>query len=603
MPGWGDDEESQEQTGFNDDETPQKIGAESYMIVIRFKGLSAKCFMPHHYMLDKSGKQILSTYGNKEPRTEEATPDSVFCRKTVKWTTKMDILNALGPAEKSLCNLIKGWFAKAQIAVWYHNAAQDQCATFGGAHLHAIWQSPLSTQKKYVSLSFDHGYRTLKKKVESAGGYMKMVAVKNPLAAVTHFCTKPRIYLGTNSGILYHLIKKSKDSQSVDCTHPDDVWDTEDQDETAVAQEEESLRDHTGFSDDEGQSFEFASSTAEQPAFRRTKGDLKRKVTSNSEHDCVLGQPKRERLLIKETEIDQTSTVLRKLVLRWGATTYSDMFKAIAALPQGIDEDWKSIWFRLSTKTRTSAILAQAVELLKSEYMYKSFDSLIDEFCNDTRLTSHLKTLSPEESYDNWCGWVSKQGWDLGELIRDIYNIMDRTLDKVNTLCIIGDSNSGKTVMITRPLCGIAKFVGMIGNRGANSQFVYQECPNQRMIAIDECVMTKEVLEDLKLLTGGEDLMADVKGKGHARVSRTPVIMTGNKDPWLADFTQREPLMNRFIYYRAKYDDELKDCKQIHPAAWWYIRQIKDTGLWVDSSTLIPCPIVANCTTPEITNE
>lgn len=571
MPGWDIDEE--ESVSWEDKDDVIRRGADYYMLVVHYKGMKANNFVPHHEMFDSDGVRIVNTYNKAQTRTEEGDPESVFNKKTVKWTTKSDVLNQLQPATKQCCNSLKAWLNKSAVALWYHNANVDECAMYGGPHVHIVYESERTSSGGYRSLHDNAGYRGIRKKIDEVGGYIKSQAIRNLDAACRHFLQSPRMYMGTNTISLNRAIAGARAPRTImdPVVSMKDIFDDENVD-VVDASTEKSVAKYSGWESDE-------------PVVKKCRsGWDDSSFTIPATNNTVVA--------IKETDSDRYGRLLKMLMIRWSAFTVSEMFNAIGKLSEGVELKYKQLWYRLAAKPRTKMLLSVQHEMLKSEYICKPFAELINIYAHQTVPCIDETMSTPEDSYSNWISWCNNQQYDVHELIRDIFDIIDRKILKVNTLCMIGDSNSGKTCMISNPLKALCRFVGQIGNRGSNSEFVYQECINQRLIVIDECMMSKEQLEDLKNLTGGEDMSVNVKFAGNAKLSRTPVILTGNKEPWLLDFSAKEPLLNRMKYYTSHKDEDLKDCKVMHPGMWWYLMQIKDLTTTPDPTTLISYPTI-----------
>lgn len=549
-------EENEEWQGI--EEEKKHSGAEDYMIVLHYKGLNVKHFRPQQVMLGHDGKPLMSNYSKTVQRTEDGTPESVYRKKTIKWQTKSEDLARLDNLSRNICNNIKSFLTKQQVAVFYHNANIDECSQYGGAHLHIVLHSERMCNQKARPIGNITAYRTLKKKIYENGGYCKNQGVRCLEKALEHFNTKPRVYMGTNYVGYFNLMKPLQAPTGRPAPKMSEfvspISDDEDETETVV-------REWSGFEDE-------APTTS------------KREHNGFSDEEFVVEPPKKKAFTVQESDSDRLQRLARMLCLRWNAYNIPDLYKSVASLAQmDLQEEQKyiTLFNRLMTRPKFKSAVETTKFSLEAEYMFKPFKQLVKEYCLYPE--DYSKITTPYESYKVFCQWCTDQGIELVNVIQEIVDIMDRKREKINTFCLIGESNSGKTMVVSNPLKAISRFVGQIGNRGSNSQFVYQDCPNKRLIVIDECVMTREQLEDMKLLLGGEDLKADVKGKMHTTVGRTPVIMTGNKDLWVLDQSQRDPLLNRMVYYNTKTVPDLKYCKPLSPKMWWFLEQLYDNPM------------------------
>lgn len=573
------DIEEEESHGWNDNDEcgEQKTGgAQHYMIVIHYKGLKPTQFIPQHAMYDKEGKPVMNSFNKSQTRTENATMETIYQKKVIKWTTKQEVLNALEPANKAICNSLKAFLGKQLSAIFYHNANEDLCATYGGAHLHICIESEKTAAGKYRRL-FDIGaYKTLKAKVYSAGGYMKSQGIKHLDGAIKHFNTKPRIFMGTNNVTYFKVIKQVMappvPGENIvafsECLDTDDI---------EVEETEDVQREFSGFEDLDKEVIH---------------GAMKRVNSGWEEQDIVsLAPVSKKPLIIAETEKEKYAKVTKMLCLRWNAFNIPDMYKAMASVI-AIDEEkpFITLWNKLALKAYTKSNIDLIRNNTEAEYIYKPFQCLINEYVYRPTPTDEYETA--ERSYEYMISWLEEQGIPVNEWVREVFDIMDRKREKINSMCMIGGSNSGKTTMFAMPLRTLARFCGTIGNRGANSDFVYQECVNKRVIGIDECVLQPNLMEDMKLLLGGEIMTVNVKFAGHSIIQRTPCLLTGNKDLWDLDQSQATPFKNRMLYYKVHPIEELVEIrKKMNPKMWWYLAQLKDTGHYTATvDVLVPCP-------------
>lgn len=550
------DIDGEENAGWNEDADSHKKGKDDYMIVIRYNNLKPTQFRPQHQMLDPStGKPLMSSYNKAQPRTEDATKDSVWKKKVMKWTTKNEDLQKLDATHKALCNSLKAWLNKSEVAVYYHNANVDECSEFGGAHLHILYHSPTAASGFKKSLFDITAYRNLRKRIYENGGYCKSQGVRNLEGAARHFCTAPRVYMGTNLAQYYKVMLNCIAPPTPGTVHPP-LTECLETDPEEVEETETVVREWSGFEDED-------------------PGVTLKRNSEWDEEEWKLQPPNKKAMKVEETDMDRIIRLCTMLAQRWNAYNIADMFKACSELAEDARETkYRDLWFRLSSRSKVKSALDNVKLKLEAMYMYKKFEDLVEEYC--TRPEDANKYHSPEQSYEIFMQWCHDQGISSKELITNLTDVMNRKLEKINTVCFIGQSNSGKTVMISNPLRTIARFTGDMGNRGSGGDFVFMECINKRLIVIDECIMDPKNLEDMKKLLGGEEMLVQVKFQGHGKLSRTPCIITGNKPPWVLDVACKEPLQNRMFYYETRAIDDLKECRQMSPKMWWYLLQAKD---------------------------
>lgn len=546
--------------GFEGDCLETAAGKEYYTFVVHYPGLHPKHFIPNHPVYDKKGKAMQSQYGNNQLKTECGTPDTVKHKKVVKWTTKADVLSAMQKPHASICNSLKAWFNKSGVAVFFHNALTDKCSQFRGPHIHVISRSEETTTGRFRKLWDVSLIKTLKKKLAENGGYFRCEAVKRMSGLMKYLVQPPRVYMGTNAKVLYEAYKDAICPPGPnDAPEDDDYLDAEDAD---VLTDEEPDLDFTGFEDD-------GPSTS------------KRAAEDGWEVEFSIQPPKKPATQVNYTSTDAMLGLIRRLMLYFGVYSMADFWKVVNK-PGKHDEyhaRMKSLWFRLSCKPRVKQWVENVKSSLESETIHKPFAELIDGYCK-TRPDDDEYYESPESSYEIFCEWCTDQSINVIDFVKTTFDVMDRVSSKFNTMCFIGEPNSGKTMMIQSPLKAVCMFVGQMGNRAANGTFMFSDLPNKRLLCFDECVFAREQMEDMKLLWGGEEIKVDVKYNGLTPVQRTPCILTGNRDPWTLSYAAKEPLSTRMHYYPMKQIPELVNVKkQMSPKMWWFLMQLKNLSI------------------------
>lgn len=214
---------------------------------------------------------------------------------------------------------------------------------------------------------------------------------------------------------------------------------------------------------------------------------------------------------------------------------------------------------------------------LGDDAVTKSFEELIRAFASTpesyTLGSSREEYHSPEVSYELFLRWLKMQDIDAAQCIANIVDVMNRssTTGKVNSVAFIGPAKSGKTAMITAPLQTLT-----INNGLVNSAFLLRRCIGRRAIYMDDCYVGPEHVDELKLLFGGESLHVIVRRQEPGTITRTPVFITGRRDPWLTNRGRdEEALLGRMHRYSVKAETErlLTDGRRIHPGMWHYALQ------------------------------
>lgn len=108
-----------------------------------------------------------------------------------------------------------------------------------------------------------------------------------------------------------------------------------------------------------------------------------------------------------------------------------------------------------------------------------------------------------------------------------LHRICEKLIPKRNAIFIHGEPNAGKNFFFDM----VASFyfnVGNVNNPNRTSNFPYNDCPNRRILLWNEPVWPLSELENIKKLTGGDQLTVNVKFKSDGTVNRTPVIFLSN---------------------------------------------------------------------------
>lgn len=545
-----DEEENHGGTGNREGET---VGKEDYMIVLHYPRLRPIHFKPQHQEKDQDGRLVMNPFNKSTPKLEEGDLTSVYQKLTHSWKTSKPDLDALDTDAKSFCNSIKAFLNKHKVAVFFHNSSRDECAKYQGAHLHILYHSELTGSGQFQALWQRAEWVTMQKKAKSAGGYCRCLGVKNLEGAIKHFNTEPRICMGTSYTPYGKLLIKARQNKL-----PTSKWDE-------IMDEDDNSMDVT--------ETDFGDFDDIPPTKKRTRDDFE------DEQKFVVLPKSTSTYKVKENDRDTLVRLISVLCLRWEAWTKRSLFRKSAEFCElEAEQPYIQLWYRLSTRTGIDGVIKTVKQKQESLTMYKPFAQLIAEYCEQViEVYDADGMLEPKESYRKMLAWLEWQHIDVQSFLDNVFEVMDRINPKINTLTMIGPPNSGKTTMFSVPLRQLCKHVGQIGNRGANSDFIYQECLNKRMIAIDECVMNPGCLEDLKLLTAGENLLSNCKSADFEPVVRTPCILTGNKEPWILDKEAEVAFMTRMLKYEVLTCPELADVRGISPKMWWYLMQLKVT--------------------------
>lgn len=551
-----------------DEKEDNKPGKEYYTFVVHYPNLHPTQYLPHKGMYEDNGQPMQDKYKKDGGiRTEPCEMNEMSEVKVEAWKTKQDVLNALPSGCRTICNGLKAWLNKSSCSVFFHNAAEDKCSQFKGPHLHVVTRSEETTTGAFRRLYNVSAIRTLRKRVGEAGGYFRCEGVRHLSGLMNYLKQAPRIYMGANSRPLHNAFHEDVDVPYEDCV------DEADKDEASAPT---------------GEAFNGWHSQA--GAKKRTAEDSWGAATT------IELQPAKA-MKVSYSATDDHMRILRVLMLYYNAYNLQDVWKRVGEVGDGtsLHDRYKETWKRMAGKPNVSRMMGTVKCSLESEWIGKPFAECIHWYCVNVCDRADIYETA-ESSYEMFVEWMNDQKIQPIEFIRQVFAIMDRKDPKFNTLCFIGPSNAGKTLMITTPLRALCRFVGQMANRSGNGDFSMMQLVNQRMIAMDECILDPKNMEDMKLLLGGEELRVQVKYSDHSIVERTPVVMTGNKEPWILDVSVRAAMENRMRYYPCVEIPELVSIKkQMNPRMWWYLSQfyMEDITTPPNVQDLIPLPAYA----------
>lgn len=176
------------------------------------------------------------------------------------------------------------------------------------------------------------------------------------------------------------------------------------------------------------------------------------------------------------------------------------------------------------------------------------------------RVSSSLSLIFELLEFQLGTDWVPK--------MKVFHGIMERETRKLNTVCIKGPPNSGKTFFADW-ISGFYINTGQVGNFNRSSTFPLNDCPNRRLLIWNEPNIEPTAYDTVKMLTGGDPLPCNVKYQSGGHVDRTPLIITTNAEV----FQESDPLWStRVMFWYWKEAPFLKECsKSPHPMAYIHL--------------------------------
>ncbi len=195
-------------------------------------------------------------------------------------------------------------------------------------------------------------------------------------------------------------------------------------------------------------------------------------------------------------------------------------------------------------KEWTEKISWDEFETIMTTYGPNVLQTHVKKILEYRKVHEHLK-----QQDGPWWNYITKEETDNDDIVKQtdyIYNlfnknsidicyflawytiIMDKLLNKINTLVLIGESDAGKSMIINRLIHGLQ--VASITRTGDASQFHLQNVISKRVLTFEEPRITPATVDDFKLLLGGEPMETQIKHQEPEKVDRTPVLITTNKD-------------------------------------------------------------------------
>nr|WAQ80633.1 MAG: nonstructural protein [Parvoviridae sp.] len=589
MDGWAAIEPAPQAT------TESRPGYQYYMAVIGGDFIHPLNFVPQGIKLDEqTGEPVKSRYPSATqpfwlidlgPPGSTGT-DTVTSRKVETWKTPTNRLSQLGQTDRSAVNALKKWFNSTDCALWYHNANSDHCSLFGGPHLHVVFSSAKRTDGGWQILTNTSLYSAASRAIKSTPGYLRVQRVRHLPAAMRYFNTPPRVFMGSRSLQLGRLLKQAtsdKSPRSLD-SPMDDAWWDDDTDTGDLSPAPSKRRDDFALDDNE------PDTPPAQKKSRSSDFDHETVTVLDDPEDTVPGDQPLHRqsssvgnseivpTKMKETSNDRLCGIIEYIMTYLHAYEYEEILRKAGQLD--IDNNIRVCWTRLIKRPGTIANIGRIRDTLKITYQGLNFTEMAAKFleCQESNDPQYYGIGHSLQLLDEWCTFNRLTFHDFTSAVRDTMNMKHQ---KINTLLLLGGSNSGKSMMLKRTLEPLVPFNAQIGGVGNSSAFMWMNCPGARAVFIEECMLAPEHIETAKLIFGGEPACVDVKLRPPAKVGRVPVFVTSNNEPWrmAQSAVDKEALQNRMTIFRVHANDSLKhSTKNLNPGMWWYISKAHDVA-------------------------
>lgn len=121
-----------------------------------------------------------------------------------------------------------------------------------------------------------------------------------------------------------------------------------------------------------------------------------------------------------------------------------------------------------------------------------------------------------------------EQPEEVRKFLQRVYNVCERREPKRNSMFVCGPPNCGKTWFFDM-VCAYYLNVGHVANFVRGEHFPLNDCVGRRILMWNEPNLMLSAYDTVKMLAGGDPCPANVKYQGHSVISRTPLILTGNR--------------------------------------------------------------------------
>lgn len=557
--------------------------------------LDIENYTPKGYKLDEDGNRVESSFkrSNKgavywEEELRVCGPDSIEDRAVVKWTTPQSILANLTTADKKALNEIKSWVIKTNSAIWWHDGNADLCSKFGGPHLHIIKESVSVGNGQFQRLNTGAPYQKLCDSVKAAGGYIRSQGVKEITALILYLNTPPRVFMGSMCpyiGGIRASFKRKGINWEEGMVDTEDSWfeDTGDASDQSTAISGPSGCRRSDFECTE----EIDAMVARLQERKRnagcSTGESPRECTDIPQQQSVKryrfdNDPRESGSMDsiptpKETPKTKHVTTLEHIMKKYNC--YDK--EALNTLTNTLGETHKVTLF-IKHLTRTGVLqnyVGAANDNLKTAYQ----PIKMMEFAKNAKESDWFpseKYYSIDRSLTWFIDWVKGQNWSITKFVDDVLSVYDKHKPKLNTMCIVGKSNTGKSAFFNDVLQKLQPFYATYTCAANEDRFAFAEFSGKRVAFAHEGTFGTQQMEMAKMICGGQEVDVEVKCQKKVRVYRIPFFITSNQLPWVLATNDADKLAfrNRCILYNsATVPDVPQLTKELHPGLWYYLLQ------------------------------
>lgn len=243
-----------------------------------------------------------------------------------------------------------------------------------------------------------------------------------------------------------------------------------------------------------------------------------------------------------------------------------------------IDEEYNQIFknYYYIQDERRLKITNQVWENFTITWNKKSLQQIILERLHSS--FNERRYYSPSYSYRLILSLLSNQVPDVAAFLRDVINIFDKKLPKVNSLYIKGGAGAGKTYFIN----SLAELVWSTGRIEAhinkNNIFSFEQLLFKRMAIFNEFNVTGSQCDVVKEMFEGAPTIINKKYSNLCILDRVPIFITSNNN-FLQNLSavNQEAYKQRMIIHSWQPQSWLKALLGFpHPLAWAKLIQFPD---------------------------